>query len=276
MDRERRLVTVMKIGFIGGGAMGEAILSGILSNSLAAPGDVFVSEIREERCQILRDEHGINAVTDSGFVETAGLDILLLAVKPQVVEGVMSSLKGRVKEDILVASIVAGLPIKTIEKYFPANPIIRIMPNTPLAVGEGMSAYARNDKATAKAAKGIRDILYACGQAVEVKEGMLDAVTGLSGSGPAYGFLMIDALADGGVAAGLPRETAILLAAQTLLGAAKMVVETGKHPDVLRDQVTSPAGTTIAGVRVMEQQGVRGALIDAVIAATERSKELGK
>lgn len=105
---------------------------------------------------------------------------------------------------------------------------------------------------------------------------MMDAVTGLSGSGPAYGFLMIDALADGGVAAGLPRQTAILLAAQTLLGAAKMVVETGKHPDVLRDQVTSPAGTTIAGVRVMEQQGVRGALIDAVLAATERSKELGK
>ena len=140
-----------------------------------------------------------------------------------------------------------------------------------------MSAYARNEHAHGKATvKALRDILYACGQAVEVKESMMDAVTGLSGSGPAYGFLMIDALADGGVAAGLPRQTAILLAAQTLLGAAKMVVETGKHPDVLRDQVTSPAGTTIAGVRVMEQQGVRGALIDAVLAATERSKELGK
>ena len=122
----------------------------------------------------------------------------------------------------------------------------------------------------------VRGFLSSCGQAVEVKEYMLDAVTGLSGSGPAYGFLMIDALSDGGVAAGLPRATANLLAAQTLYGAAKMVLESGKHPDVLRDQVTSPAGTTIAGVRVMEQQGVRGALIDAVLAAAERSAELGR
>ncbi|MBE6099809.1 MAG: pyrroline-5-carboxylate reductase [Anaerovibrio sp.] len=266
----------MKIGFIGGGSMGEAILSGALAKDLVSPKDVFVSEIREDRCKALKAEHGVNAVTDSDFVKTAGLDLLILAVKPQVVTEVMESLKDKVPAKMLIASIVAGLPIKTIEKYFPENPIIRIMPNTPLAVGEGMSAYARNEKASSQAAKGIRDILYACGQAVEVKETLLDAVTGLSGSGPAYGFLMIDALADGGVAAGLPRQTAILLAAQTLLGAAKMVVETGKHPDVLRDLVTSPAGTTIAGVRVMEQQGVRGALIDAVLAATERSKELGK
>ncbi|ORU00700.1 Pyrroline-5-carboxylate reductase [Anaerovibrio sp. JC8] len=267
----------MKIGFIGGGAMGEAILSGVLSNGSVSPKDVFVSEIREDRCKELKDKHGVNAVTDNDFVKTAGLDILILAVKPQVVTDAMESLKGKVPDDVLVGSIVAGLPIKTLEKYFPENPIVRIMPNTPLAVGEGMSAYARNERASGKATvKAIRDILYSCGQAVEVKERMMDAVTGLSGSGPAYGFLMIDALADGGVAAGLPRQTAILLAAQTLLGAAKMVVETGKHPDVLRDQVTSPAGTTIEGVRVMEQRGVRGALIDAVLAATDRSKELGK
>ncbi len=256
--------------------MGEAIFSGALAKGLVAPKNVFVSEIREDRCKELIKEHGINAVTDNAFVKTADLDLLFFAVKPQVVTEVMASLKGKVPENITIASIVAGFPIKSIEEYFPKNPIVRIMPNTPLAVGEGMSAYARNEKATKDNVKGIRDILYACGQAVEVKESMLDAVTGLSGSGPAYGFLMIDALADGGVAAGLPRQTAILLAAQTMLGAAKMVLETGKHPDVLRDQVTSPAGTTIAGIRVMEQQGVRGALIDAVMAATECSKNLGK
>ena len=139
-----------------------------------------------------------------------------------------------------------------------------------------MSAFAMGSKTEPDDKDMLVKILSACGKVVEVNEGMLDAVTGLSGSGPAYGFLMIDALADGGVAAGLPRQTAILLAAQTLLGAAKMVLDTGKHPDQLRDQVTSPAGTTIAGVRVMEQQGVRGALIDAVIAATERSQSLGK
>ena len=266
----------MKIGFIGGRAMGESILTGALSKGLVASKDVFVSEIREERCQELKKTHGVNAVPDDDFVKTAGLDSLILAVKPQVVTKVMAALKGKVPEDVLIASIVAGLPMKTINEYFPKNPIVRIMPNTPLAVGEGMSCYARNERVSVKAAKNIRDILDSCGQAVEVPESLLDAATGLSGSGPAYGFLMIDALADGGVAAGLPRKTAILLAAQTLLGAAKMVLETGKHPDVLRDQVTSPAGTTIAGIRVLEQQGIRGALIDAVIAGTERSKELGK
>ena len=139
-----------------------------------------------------------------------------------------------------------------------------------------MSAYALSSNTCADDAQAVQRLLAACGQAVEVREYMLDAVTGLSGSGPAYGFLMIDALSDGGVAAGLPRAAATLLAAQTLYGAAKMVLESGKHPDVLRDQVTSPAGTTIAGVRILEQQGVRGALIDAVLAAADRSKELGK
>ena len=150
------------------------------------------------------------------------------------------------------------------------------MPNTPLAVGAGMSAYACGKRTTKGDASVVQELLSAAGEAVQVQEAAMDAVTGLSGSGPAYGFLMIDALSDGGVAAGLKRDVATKLAAQTLLGAAKMVLATGKHPDVLRDQVMSPAGTTIAGVRVLEQQGLRGALIDAVLAATEKSRELGK
>lgn len=266
----------MKIGFIGGGAMGEAIMSGALAQKLVPAENIYVSELRGERCHELSEKYGVNAVTDNEFTASEGLDLLFLAIKPQVAAKAMDALKGKVPADVVIASIVAGLPIKTINDFFPENPIVRIMPNTPLSIGEGMAAYARNERATVENAKAVSDILLACGKAVEVQESMLDAVTGLSGSGPAYGFVMIDALADGGVAAGLPRQTAILLAAQTLLGAAKMVLETGKHPAVLRDQVTSPAGTTIAGVRVMEQQGVRGAVIDAVLAATERSKELGK
>lgn len=266
----------MKIGFIGGGAMGEAILSGALAKQLVPAENIYVSELRQDRCDELKERYGINAVTDNDFTSNEAIDLLFLAIKPQVVAAALAPLKGKVPANVVIASIVAGLPIKTIEEYFPENPIVRIMPNTPLSIGEGMAAYARSQHASVENAKLVSDILLACGKAVEVQESMLDAVTGLSGSGPAYGFVMIDALADGGVAAGLPRQTAILLAAQTMLGAAKMVLETGKHPAALRDQVTSPAGTTIAGVRVMEQQGVRGALIDAVIAATERSKELGK
>ena len=251
-----------KIGFIGGGAMAEAILSGAVSKQVLAAGNIFVSDHKEERCRFLQDSYGVQAAVGAeGFVSEA--DILVLAIKPQVAAKAM-------------VSIVAGLTIDSIREFFPEQKIIRVMPNTPLSVGEGMSAYALSSNTCADDAEAVRVILSACGKAVEVKEYMLDAVTGLSGSGPAYGFLMIDALSDGGVAAGLPRATATLLAAQTLYGAAKMVLESGKHPDVLRDQVTSPAGTTIAGVRVMEQQGVRGALIDAVLAASERSAELGR
>ena len=182
----------------------------------------------------------------------------------------------KTSEKTVVMSIVAGLTLASLEKFFQKQPVVRVMPNTPLSVGAGMSAYALNEKAEQADVSFVEKILSACGRAVKVQESMMNAVTGLSGSGPAYGFLMIDALSDGGVMAGLPRDTATLLAAQTMLGAAQMVLATGKHPDVLRDQVTSPAGTTIAGVRVMERGGVRGALIDAVLAATERSEELGK
>lgn len=264
-----------KIGFIGGGAMAEAILSGAISKQVLAAENIFVSDHKEERCRFLQDKYGVQAsVGAESFV--SAVDIMVLAIKPQVAAKAMAEVQGHLKNDTVLVSIVAGLTIDSIKEFFPVQKIIRVMPNTPLSVGEGMSAYALSGNTCADDAEDVRAILAACGKAVEVKETMLDAVTGLSGSGPAYAFLMIDALSDGGVAAGLPRSAATLLAAQTLYGAARMVLESGKHPDVLRDQVTSPAGTTIAGVRVMEQQGVRGALIDAVLAATERSAQLGK
>ena len=264
-----------KIGFIGGGAMTEAILSGVLAQGAAAAENIYVSDHKKARCSFLSDTYGINAcVGADSFI--SNMTIVFLAVKPQAASSAMKEIQKELSGDALLVSIVAGLTIDAIREFFPANKIIRVMPNTPLAVGAGMSAYALSSNTCADDAQAVQRLLAACGQAVEVREYMLDAVTGLSGSGPAYGFLMIDALSDGGVAAGLPRATATLLAAQTLYGAAKMVLESGKHPDVLRDQVTSPAGTTIAGVRILEQQGVRGALIDAVLAAADRSKELGK
>lgn len=264
-----------KIGFIGGGAMGKAIIAGTIAGNVVARDAIYVSDLNADNIEILSKQYGVNAfLGDDSFV--ADMDLLVLAIKPQVAAKVMEQLKGKVSAKTTVASIVAGFQLEKIEAAFPDNAVIRVMPNTPMAVSAGMSAYALGSKAKPENAEMLVKMLSACGKAVEVNESQMDAVTGLSGSAPAFAFLMIDALSDGGVAAGLPRKTATMLAAQTMFGAAKMVLETGRHPDDLRDQVTSPAGTTIAGVRVMEQQGVRAALIDAVIAAAERSKELGK
>ncbi len=265
----------MKIGFIGGGAMAEALVSGMLAHKAAQPQDIFVSDHKEARCAYLRDTYGISAAVGSASFASS-VDTLFLAIKPQVAEKAMQEAAAAIGQDTCVVSIVAGLVLEALEKFFPTQPVVRVMPNTPMAVGEGMSAYALGSHASEAVGQSVSRLLAAAGQVVEVKESMMDAVTGLSGSGPAYAFLMIDALSDGGVAAGLPRKAAIQLAAQTLLGAAKMVLATGKHPDELRDQVTSPAGTTIEGVRIMEQKGVRGALIDAVLASAEKSKAMGK
>lgn len=265
----------MKIGFIGGGMMGEALMKGIIAQGKAAAADIYVSEKSAQRVEYLKNELKVNAeMGPDSFI--GYMDMVFLAIKPQVAAAAMAETVKGMKKDTLVVSIVAGLTLASLESCFTEQPVVRVMPNTPLSVGVGMSCYARGSKATVEDGEKVGDLLSACGRAAEVAESALDAVTGLSGSGPAYAFLVIDALADGGVAAGLPRAMAIELAAQTLLGSAKMVLETGKHPDVLRDAVTSPAGTTIAGVRALESAGVRSAFIEAVIAATERSKELGR
>jgi len=268
------MVAGLKIGFIGGGMMAGAIVAGLTKKQVLPAGQIYVSDHKERRCAELREQYGVQASVSADFI--ADMDVLVLAVKPQAAGAALAEIRAAVRPETLVVSIVAGLTLATLAEALPAQPLVRVMPNTPLAVGAGMSAWARGGRADDEQAALVQEIFSASGEAIEVKEALLDAVTGLSGSGPAYGFLVIDALADGGVAAGLPRAAAIRLAAQTMLGAASMVLATGEHPDVLRDQVTSPAGTTIAGVRVLEQQGLRGALIDAVIAATERSRELGK
>ena len=257
------------VGFIGGGALAESIVRGICGK-VFAPSDIFISEIRPARCQELINRYGVNAAQEVNFLDK--VDLLIVAVKPKDAEQTFSSLQGKIPATTLITYTVAGLKLASVEKFFPANKIVRIMPNVAVSVGESMTAYTLNTFA-ARDGETIKNFWSTLGRAVEVDEKLMDAVTGLSGSGPAYAFLMIDALSDGGVAAGLSRSMAIELAAQTLLGAAKMVLQ-GEHPDVLRDKVTSPAGTTIEGVRVMERCGVRSALMEAVLAATDKSKSL--
>ena len=259
-----------KIGFIGGGALAESIVRGICGK-IFSPSDIFISEIRSARCAELIERYGVNASTDANFLNA--IDLLIVAVKPKDAEKTFSALKNKISASTIITYTVAGLKLASVEKFFPENKIVRIMPNVAVSVGESMTAYTLNKNA-AQVGETIKKFWSTLGRAVEVEEKLMDAVTGLSGSGPAYAFLMIDALSDGGVAAGLSRAQAIELAAQTLLGAAKMVLQSGEHPGVLRDKVTSPAGTTIEGVRVLERGGFRSALIEAVLAATEKSKSL--
>lgn len=265
----------MKLAFIGGGMMAEAVIAGVLRERVLPAADIFVSEHKMARVEELREKYGVQAF-GSTEIFLQDMDVVFLAVKPQAAQAALQELAGQMRADALLVSIVAGLPLRKLEALLPAQAIIRVMPNTPLSVGAGMSAYALGSQICEAHEEKVRAILAAAGRVVCLKEELLDAVTGLSGSGPAFAFLAIDALADGGVAAGLARKDALLLAAQTLLGAAKMVLDTGRHPDELRDQVTSPAGTTIAGLRVLEERAVRGAFLDAVLSAAEKSKSLGE
>lgn len=202
--------------------------------------------------------------------------VLVLAVKPDQVPGVLKEIRNRFTEKHLLVSIAAGVTLSRLEEELePGARVIRVMPNTPALVGSSASAYAVGRSATAEDALLVQKLFSAVGVALQVKESLLDAVTGLSGSGPAYAYLLIEALSDGGVAAGLPRDVATRLAAQTLAGAAKMVLETGQHPGSLKDMVTSPGGTTIEGLHELEKAGVRGAMMNAVRAAADKARRLG-
>lgn len=261
------------IGFVGGGSLTESIINAI-RGTLLPSGNIFVSDHKRKRCTELNSRYRVNATVGvENFIDKVNL--LVIAVKPKDAPSAFAEIRNKITLNTIIVSVIAGLKIDIIEKFFPHSPIIRAMPNVPIRVGEGMTAYTVNKKTTASDKKLVEQFWSSIGRAIELEERFMDAVTGLSGSGPAYAFLMIDALADGGVAAGLSRAASIELAAQTLLGAAKMVLETGEHPAALRDKVTSPAGTTIEGIRVLERGGVRSSLIEAVLAATEKSRALG-
>lgn len=269
------MLSTNKVGFIGGGAMAEALLRGMLGAKLLHAGQCTVSDVVGERLTYLAAKYGVNIASDNQLIAKES-DIIFLAIKPQHVDTVLNMAAPCIAQTSLVVSIAAGICLKTLQDHLPRVPIVRVMPNTPVAVGEGMSALALGQFAKPEHGALVAKMFDSVGKTVTVDESLMDAVTGLSGSGPGYAFVLIDALADAGVKVGLNRETAITLSAQTLLGAAKMVLATGEHPAKLRDMVTSPAGTTIAGIHVLEQRGVRAALMDAVVAASQRSRDMGK
>jgi pyrroline-5-carboxylate reductase len=270
------MANYLRIGFLGAGKMASALANGIVKAGVARPEDLIASDVVESARAAFGKEVGCKV---SGWnVEVAEFaEVLIVAVKPDQVEGVLHELAGKISERHVVVSIAAGVTLARLAGALQAGTrVVRVMPNTPALVGASASAFALGGSASGEDAALVQRIFSAVGVAFQVKESLLDAVTGLSGSGPAYGYAIIEALSDGGVAAGLPRDVATKLAAQTMLGAAKMVLETGQHPGALKDMVTSPGGTTIEGLHELEKGRLRGTLMNAVRAAAEKSKKLGQ
>lgn len=262
------------IGFIGGGAMGEALIAGLLRKELFTPDNIYVSDPNQERLKYLFNKYGVS-IKDSNDEVVEHADILLLAVKPQVVDKVLDSIIEPFRSSQLIISIVAGVTIEHLTSFLPTGtPVVRVMPNTACLVGQGISAMALGTNVGNQDLQAAEMILASVGKALVMPENMLDAVTALSGSGPAYVYLIIEALTDAGVRVGLPRDISQQLVIQTMIGSAAMVNETGLHTAQLKDMVTSPGGTTIAALEILEKSGLRGAFIEAVRAAWERSKEL--
>lgn len=263
-----------KIGCLGGGAMGEAIVAGLLREGLVDAANVIVSDVDRSRLDYLNKKLGISTSVDNTAVVTAA-DVVIMAVKPHVMVSLLKEVAPAARREQTFISIAAGITIEQLQYYFDQSvPVIRAIPNTPCLVGEGATALSAGKHANESNIEIARAVFAAVGKVVEVPEAFLDAVTGLSGSGPAYMYIIIEALTDGAVRLGLPRETARMLAAQTMLGAAKMVLDTGEHPSKLKDMVTTPGGTTMAGLFALEDGGVRALMMQAVAAATRRSREL--
>lgn len=266
----------LKIGFIGTGKMATALAKGVIDAGFVRAGNVVGFDVLPQA------EKDFSSATGAGVVESlaslaSASEVIFIAVKPHHVAGVLKELLPVVAEQHLVVSIAAGVTLAAFEAGLGSERrVVRVMPNTPCLVGATAAGFALGSAATADDADLVESMLQTVGLAMKVEERLLDAVTGLSGSGPAYVYQIIEALSDGGVRVGLPRNVATSLAAQTVFGAAKMVLETGEHPGALKDAVTSPGGTTIAGLHALENGGLRGTLMNAVEAATEKSKELGQ
>ncbi len=270
------MATKLTIGFLGAGKMATALARGFIHAQLVGPKDMVAADPVVAAQKHFADEIGAATMaSNAAVVKAAG--VLILAVKPDQCPGVLAGLRNKFTNNHLLISIAAGVTLAKLEGALPAGArVIRVMPNTPALVGAGAAAFALGRSATPADGELTQKLLSAVGIAFQVKESLLDAVTGLSGSGPAYVYQFIEALSDGGVAAGLPRDIATNLAAQTVLGAAKMVLETGQHPGALKDQVTSPGGTTIEGLHELEKGRLRAIVMSAVRAATEKSKKLGQ
>jgi pyrroline-5-carboxylate reductase len=264
----------MTIGFVGSGNMARALAGAIVHSGVATPERVLCSDVRPDALERIRAELGVRVTADNAEVAAASSTVIL-AVKPKDVPGALAGIASRLAGKTLV-SIAAGVSLASLARWAGKGVrIARVMPNTPALVGAGVIAVAFAPDVDARTRAEVRSLLEPAGLFVEVAEKQMDAVTGLSGSGPAYIFVAIAALADGGVKAGLPRDLALRLAARTALGAARMVEETGRNPEELKDMVASPGGTTIAGLSALEEHGFRAALIEAVERAAKRSRELG-
>lgn len=275
-SRQGRFMIDGRLGFIGGGNMAGALVKGLLHSAAVTPDRIIVSDVSPERLAHLEKTHGIRTTTDNQAL-VRDSDVIVIAVKPQAIDKVLAQLAGGVEARHLVVSVAAGVPVGAIEGNLPSGTrLVRTMPNTAAIVLAGATAIAAGSHSTERDILTTKAIFEAVGRVVVLDESLLDAVTGLSGSGPAYVMVMIEALADGGVKVGLHRDTALLLAAQTVYGSAKLLLETGEHPGRLKDQVTSPGGTAIAGLHTLEAGGLRRTLIDAVEAATKRAGELGE
>ena len=266
----------LALGVIGGGVMAEAIVSCSIAQQVYPADRIIVSEPQQSRREFWQQQYKVRVTTDNLAVMKA--PTVLLAIKPQILDSVVADLNLISHRELtsLIISILAGVRLKRLSTAFTGCPVIRVMPNILATVGAAMSAIAYNSSVTPQQAKIATNIFAAVGKVVTVSESLMDGVTGLSGSGPAYVALAIEALADGGVAVGLPRAIAQKLAIQTVLGTAKLLQESEMHPAELKDRVSSPGGTTIAGVAALERGGFRAAIIEAVKASYQRSQELGQ
>ena len=264
------------LGFLGAGNMGEALIKGVLQAGLLPASAIAASDAKPDRLSQITSTYGIRGTADNRKL-VADSDVIVLAVKPQIMAGVLQEVASVLDERKLVISIAAGVAVASIRAHLPrAKRLIRVMPNTPALVLAGATAIARSDGLEPGDVETAQALFGAVGRVVVLGEDALDAVTGLSGSGPAFVAIVIEALADGGVKMGLDRATALTLAAQTVLGSARLILETGMHPGQLKDMVASPGGTTIAGIAALEDGGARRTFIHAVEQATLRSRELGK
>ena len=262
-----------KIGFIGAGQMAKALARGFVNADKVTGGDVAIYDPSADACKAFQSDVSGAKVCDKASDVIDSSDVVFLAVKPQHMSSVFPSVSD--SPTCLFVSIAAGVTLANLEGGLKTDRVVRVMPNTPCLVGAGAAGYSRAVGASEKDGQYVGELLNSVGVAFELPENLIDAVTGLSGSGPAFVYQVIEAMSDGGVRVGLPRNVATQLAAQTVLGAAKMVLETGEHPGVLKDNVASPGGTTIAGLHALESGGLRSTMIDAIQSATERSQELG-
>jgi len=266
-----------KIGMIGTGNMGQALIDGLIGSGAAQPGNIICSDASERQLETIREKYDVQTTTDNIAIVKAA-DIIIYAIKPQIMSTVLKETANYLDMSKLIISIAAGVPMAAIESLLDKDlRLIRVMPNVAVAVKEGATAIAAGGRATEEDIRLAMAIFDSVGKSIFLKENyLMDAITGLSGSGPAYIFMIVDALADAGVKMGLSRMDARVLASQTILGAAKLLLETKAHPGELKDSVTSPGGTAIAGLHTLEKGGLRTTLINAVEAATNRSKELGE